>query len=88
MFYHVSKNQNANLFTWSFEKSCFRVRLQETLCHDFKCDLLRHKQTKKHESNVGAAKESTKITQFLRLMLLHMQYFLTQDENLIICILP
>ena len=29
-----------------------------------KCDLLRHKQTKKHESNVATAKKSTKVTQF------------------------
>ena len=29
-----------------------------------KCDLLCHKQTKKHESNVAAAKKSTKVTQF------------------------
>ena len=29
-----------------------------------KCDLLRHKQTNKDESNVAAAKKSTKVTQF------------------------
>ena len=29
-----------------------------------KCDLLRHKQTNKHESNVAATKKSTKVTQF------------------------
>ena len=29
-----------------------------------KCDLLHHKQTNKHESNVAAAKKSTKVTQF------------------------
>ena len=29
-----------------------------------KCDLLRHKQTNKHEWNVAAAKKSTKVTQF------------------------
>ena len=29
-----------------------------------KCDLLRQKQTTKHESNVAAAKKSTKMTQF------------------------
>ena len=34
-----------------------------------KCDLLRHKQTKRHESNDAAAKESTEVTQFLRLRL-------------------
>ena len=53
-----------------------------------KNDLLRYYLTKKHESNVAAVKESTKVTQFLRLRLLNMQSFLTTDEKLIICVLP
>ena len=41
-----------------------------------KCDRLHHKPIKKHESNVAAAKESTKTMQFSRPRLLNMPSFL------------